>query len=338
MAEQNVDVAKSDRVPSPKVSVVIGVYNGASQVERTLLSVIEQQGVDFEVIVVDDGSTDNTPSILQRLAESYDNLRLFSQENNQGLTKALIRGCNEARGEFIARQDIGDISYPDRLCTQLSFMQSNRDVVLSATWTRLRGPFGEDLGHNCPEKTPQAIRDGILSGKSGVTHHGAVMYRRDAYLIAGGYRKEFYFAQDTDLWIRLANIGDVSFVRSILYEVGIQPESISSRYRKEQIELHSISLVLSKHENVMNNEQKALLRRAEAIRPVRTKRKQKSTAVGNYWIGRTLYRRRQRSCLNYLSAAVSEHPMNIKYWLGLLCARAYFLRDVCPKVKSDETT
>jgi glycosyltransferase involved in cell wall biosynthesis len=334
MAESKIERAECQTLHLPKVSVVVGIYNGASQIERTLLSVLNQQGIDFEVIVVDDGSTDNTLSILQRLARSYDNLRVFSQEKNQGLTKALIRGCNEARGEYIARQDIGDISYPDRLRIQWSFMQSNHDVVLSATWTQLRGPLGEDLGCNCPQQTAQENRNRILSGKSGVTHHGSVMYRKDTYLIAGGYRKEFYYAQDTDLWIRIAKIGNVSFVQNILYEVGINPESISSRHRKEQIELHSISVALSQTTDEMDDEKKALLLRAEAIRPIGKKTRRRSNGVGNYWIGRTLYRRGQSSCLNYLSAAVSENPMNIKYWLALICARTYFVRDCNSKGRS----
>src|SRR5215472_5045758 len=99
---------------NPEVSVVMSVYNNAPDLARTLDSILSQEGVDFEFIVVNDGSSDQSGQILNKYAQRDSRLRIIHQEN-AGLTRALIRGCDVARGEYIARQDAGDFSLPDRL-------------------------------------------------------------------------------------------------------------------------------------------------------------------------------------------------------------------------------
>ena len=96
---------------NPEVSVVMSVYNGASHLAATLDSILSQEGVELEFIVVNDGSSDKSGQILNDYAQRDSRLRIIHQENT-GLTRALIRGCDAARGEFIARQDAGDISLP----------------------------------------------------------------------------------------------------------------------------------------------------------------------------------------------------------------------------------
>src|SRR5262245_6785124 len=97
-----------------EVSVVMSVYNGASNLPATINSILSQEGVALEFIVVNDGSTDKTGEILDDYARRDNRVRVIHQKNT-GLTRGLIRGCDAARGEFIARQDAGDISLPERL-------------------------------------------------------------------------------------------------------------------------------------------------------------------------------------------------------------------------------
>ena len=105
----------------PQVSVVMSVYNGANHLSETLDSVLSQEDCDFEFIVVNDGSTDGTTRVLDDYAKRDKRLRVIHQENT-GLTRALIRGCSEACGKFIARQDSGDISLPGRLKMQMNVL------------------------------------------------------------------------------------------------------------------------------------------------------------------------------------------------------------------------
>ena len=107
----------------PEVSVVMAVFNGQDQLSITVDSILGQQNCDFEFIIVDDGSTDNTPGILARYARQDNRITVLSQPN-QGLTKALIHGCNHATGDCIARQDCGDRSLPGRLFAQHQFLDA----------------------------------------------------------------------------------------------------------------------------------------------------------------------------------------------------------------------
>src|SRR5947208_3071693 len=100
------------------VSVVTAVYNGGRYLRPALASILEQDGVALELVVVDDGSTDDTAAILDELARRDERVRVLRQPN-QGLTDALVRGCSEARGEFIARQDADDVSLPGRLAKEV---------------------------------------------------------------------------------------------------------------------------------------------------------------------------------------------------------------------------
>ena len=92
----------------PSVSVIMSVYNGANHLVKSVESILVQEGVDFEFIIVNDGSTDESGEILEAFARRDNRIRVIEQENT-GLTKALIRGCKEARGKYIARQDVDDV-------------------------------------------------------------------------------------------------------------------------------------------------------------------------------------------------------------------------------------
>ena len=128
----------------PEVSVVMSVYNGASHLAATLDSILSQEGVELEFIVVNDGSSDKSGQILNDYAQRDSRLRIIHQENT-GLTRALIRGCDAARGEFIARQDAGDISLPGRLKSQVAVLRDREDCVFVSCWTDVVGPKGEFL-------------------------------------------------------------------------------------------------------------------------------------------------------------------------------------------------
>src|SRR5437762_8108752 len=202
-----------DGSPAMKISVVMSVYNGAATLRETLNSIVAQTDRDFEIIVVDDGSTDETPNILRE----YTNVQVIRQEN-AGLTRALIRGCGEARGEIIARHDCGDRSHPERLARQRALLRDG--VVLTSSAVRYVGPRGEYL--YTVHANGDEVRNSLLHDSSktihAIPHHGSAMFMRDAYEAAGGYRASFRYAQDLDLWIRIARIGKIAIANDELYE------------------------------------------------------------------------------------------------------------------------
>jgi glycosyltransferase involved in cell wall biosynthesis len=228
---------------APEVSVVMSVFNGGSSLARTVESVLTQSGVSLELIVVDDGSTDETARVLAAAAARDPRVRVLPQAN-EGLTRSLVTGCDAAVGEFIARQDAGDISLPGRLEKQCAVLRRSPTTVLVSCFTRSVGVYGEVVHESCV--TAAELRAGLraesLETLRGPSRHGTVMMRGDAYRRVGGYRPAFPVAQDIDLWLRLAEIGDVDVVPDVLYEADLSPDSITARRRSDQVAYARLAL------------------------------------------------------------------------------------------------
>ncbi|MGH8106315.1 MAG: glycosyltransferase family 2 protein, partial [Arenimonas sp.] len=186
----------------------MSVYNGEGHLAETLDSVLMQEDGDFEFIVVNDGSTDSSVAILDRYASQNSRLKVIHQENT-GLTRALIIGCSQARGEFIARQDAGDISLPGRLKKQSDFLLNHSDAVMCGCAVLFTGPLHEPLYETSKPmlQLDNGFRKLDIKHLSGPPHHGGTMFRREAYLKVGGYRPTFMVAQDIDLWLRMSELG-----------------------------------------------------------------------------------------------------------------------------------
>src|ERR1041385_9077475 len=272
----------------PTVSVVMSVYNGAGTLAETIYSMLIQGGVDFEFVIVDDGSTDGSAALLDDYAARDARVRVLHQPN-AGLTRALIAGCAAARGRYLARQDAGDLSTPDRLAKQTRALDQHGDVVFVSGWTAYVGPELEPLyvaRGNGRASMPVRILDLAAPhcAIDGPTSHPAVMFRRDAYERAGGYRAAFRFGQDWDLWYRLAELGNFLMLDEVLYTARISPSSISTTARPAQRDLAAISEALVRL-RASGDSETELLARAAAIVPPKSKRKRCVEARGLYFIG-----------------------------------------------------
>jgi glycosyltransferase involved in cell wall biosynthesis len=307
----------------PLVSVVMSVFNGASGLESTLRSILDQTGVEFEFVIVDDGSVDASASILERAAASDARVRVLRQEN-LGLTRALVRGCAQARGEFIARQDCGDRSLPGRLRRQAAALQENPCLSFVSCGTRYVDPDGEPLyehAGNAARGRAIAILDvdaphGVLDGP---THHGSVMFRRDAYLRTGGYRPQFYFGQDWDLWYRLAEQGDFLVLPEYLLEVGLAAGDISSRFKGQQEALARLSRDAARR-RARGESETPLLELAARVRPEQRRGSAATAAArGCYFIGECLRRNgRNDKARRYFLQALRSDPLYLRAWLRLV--------------------
>lgn len=298
-------------VKGPEVSVVMGVYNGEESLAASIESILSQEGVNFEFIIINDGSTDKGSEIINAYVRHDDRVHAIHQPN-AGLTQALIRGCSEARGQFIARQDVGDISLPGRLVVQRDYLVANDDIVLASCWSRQVAPDGEILFENerdDDERTATVrLRHFSFDEVRGLSHHGSAMFRRDAYKRCGGYRPQFYFAQDLDLWRRITDYGLLGFVRTCLYESSWSEGSISASFHDAQRALKKIIITLSDVEPGGTKEWE-LLKQAETIRPTSNGGKQRRKGEGNYFIGRMLQQRGDPNAGKYLKRAMAENPL-----------------------------
>lgn len=294
---------------TPRLSVVMPVYNGARRLAATLDSILSQTFTDFELIVVDDGSTDETPAILRR----YDDRRLtvLTQEN-QGITGALIRGCEAARGLAIARHDCGDRSRPERFTKQLAILESEPDVVLVSCYTAYFAPGGETL--YVVEGDGDSVRQSLLRDSPenirSISHHGSAMFRRDAYVAAGGYRREFRVAQDLDLWMRMAAAGRVAYVPEVLYEATVEPGTISARHRIAQLETTRIAVRLRDGATAA-----PLLEEAANLRTQRRGGARRAEADALYFIASCLRARGDRRWVPYARRAIRRNPLLLRAWL-----------------------
>lgn len=282
----------------------MGVYNGQKTIRATLESIISQTMKDWEFLIVDDASTDHTPEILAEYCHLDPRLRVLRKTTNGGLTKALIHGCAEARGTFIARQDVGDISFPTRLEKQVDFLKRNSEVIAVGCGIRRIGPQGEFLGDTIRSLSPSEVTDTFLkSGKAIV--HAASMLRRSSYQAVGGYRSEFRVAQDIDLWYRLSEVGLLAELPDTLATISIDLQGISASSNSAQHSLAAIARACYEARKLAQSEtdllnQATQFSQAKSTAPLPGKIRRVQLGESNYFLGSELYSRRNAACRSYL--------------------------------------
>jgi glycosyltransferase involved in cell wall biosynthesis len=302
---------------TPTVSVVVSAFQAAAYLQRSLVSVLSQSFGDIELIVVDDGSTDTTPQILDALAATDSRVRVLRQEN-RGLTAALIRACAEARGEFIARHDTDDLSLPDRLTLQVARLRTDPRLSFVSCWSHVVGPRDEPLYEIHGADTPAEATRCLLEGLG--PPHGSVTFRTAAYRRVGGYRPAFRYAQDHDLWLRLADDGLFDVVPVFLYALRVHADSISARRRSQQARLADLARQCATTRRAAQPEQ-AWLDQAAVVSAEPPPALRRTDPGNTYFIGKCLLDRRDRRCLDYLRRAVRERPSSWRAWAALLLAQ-----------------
>ncbi len=300
----------------PDVSVVMSVFNDARYLVSALESVLSQSDVDLEFIIVDDGSTDESPRLLAQFASGDPRLRVIRQEN-AGLTRALMTGCSAASGEFIARQDADDVSLPGRLAKQVQLLRSDSRLVFVSCQAQVIAPEGEIVLSHTRPITPEAGTDLLLHGGSGPPGHGTVMFRRDAYIRAGGYRPEFYFAQDCDLWFRLAELGMLSYSPDFLYQYRLAPGSLSGS-RNPVKRLFADAVDECRALRMKGQSEEPVLLYCRTLKDRIHERSDSSEAGTMYFLGRNLLKTHPLAALRYLLQSIVKKPWNPKVWVCLI--------------------
>ena len=206
---------KSDNIvaPPPSVSVIAAVHNGAAFLEASIRSILDQSFTDFEFLIVDDGSTDDSPALLDRFATEDTRIRVFHREN-AGLTVSLGIALKEARGVYIARQDDDDISLPDRLRRQKEFLDAHPSVAVIGCRYKTIDPSGKIVGHSNVPMGNASIKRALLTHN--VIAHSGAMFHRQKVLDIGGYDPQYRTAQDYDLWCRAALHHDLGNLKDVL--------------------------------------------------------------------------------------------------------------------------
>lgn len=222
----------------PRISVLLPVRNGKPFLEAAIASVLAQSLADFELLVIDNGSTDGSGGAA--LAFGDPRIRLVTAEG-RGLARALNIGLAEAAGEFVARQDADDVSHPERLARQAAFLDANPSVDVLAT----RAAFVDDRGAPADTAWTRAVGrqwdaalapDAIarLMPLTCCLVHGTVMARRAALRAVRGYREDLPVAQDYDLWLRLLPRHQFAKLPEPLYTFRLHGAQMSAAAHAEQ--------------------------------------------------------------------------------------------------------
>ena len=214
----------------PKLSVLLCVYNAQKYIRKALESIKSQTFQDFEIIIVDDACTDETPEILKQ----YQDTRTFIHRNleNLGLTKSLNIGLSLCRGEYIARMDADDISLPQRFEKQVRFLDDNPECAAVGSWC-MRINENDEIINKWQHPTDyEGIKERLVTQNS--IFHGTVMVRKESIFQIGGYNEKYIYTQDYDLWLRLSKIVQIRNIGEYLYLSRSDSKSISNVNRQEQ--------------------------------------------------------------------------------------------------------
>lgn len=203
--------------------------NGENYIQDAIKSVLEQSFQNFEFIIVNDGSTDNTQSIIDSFEDKR--IRCIVHSKPFGVAASLNEAMISAKGTLIARMDADDISHPERLMKQVDFMQKNQDIVLCGTWVQT---FGERKVVWRYPKTHEEIRVELLFGSPFA--HPSIMFRRDIFLSNKFfYSPRFSKSEDYELWTRVASKDlKMANISDILLNYRIHSTQVSQKFREIQ--------------------------------------------------------------------------------------------------------
>ena len=191
----------------PHISVVLPAYNAEKYLDQAVRSILAQTFTDFELIIVDDGSSDKTLAIAHNLADPR--IRVIANKENRGIPKTRNIGWKAATGEFIAHQDADDYSHPTRLEKQIAYLRKNPRVGVLGTNRQTINRQGKIRDHKpMPE---QAVFDDLLHRN--LIINGSAMIRRSVLEQADGCDEWFPTCEDYDLWLRIAN--GIAWIRNL---------------------------------------------------------------------------------------------------------------------------
>ncbi|HEX8521008.1 MAG TPA: glycosyltransferase family 2 protein [Tepidisphaeraceae bacterium] len=219
-----------------RVSVLMPVYNAAAFVQQAVESILAQTYRDFEFIIVDDGSTDRTSRILKKLASRDPRIHLIHQ-SNAGIVAALNNGLQHCAGDLIARMDADDVSMPQRFERQVEYLDAHPECVCVGSRVLAIDPYGGVLYTSEHEQSHEWIDRELLKGVGWAVVHPVAMLRKGAMSAVGAYRREFQWAEDMDLFLRLAELGKLANLPDILLQYRQHPDSVNRSRQKEQIQV-----------------------------------------------------------------------------------------------------
>ncbi|KKS02247.1 MAG: Glycosyltransferase, group 2 family [candidate division WWE3 bacterium GW2011_GWF2_41_45] len=215
----------------PNVSVVMGVYNGEKYLHEAIESVLNQTYRNFEFIIVNDGSTDNTEKIILRYKNKDDRIKYLKNKLNVGQSKTWNLAIDKSRGKYIARMDADDICLSNRFEEQIKFLNNNPNIdVLGTQYFIINANEIKSIKSSL---VPRDLRDAKPS-----VHHPTCILKKELFVKFGKYNSKFDGAEDLELWYRFYSNG-VNFynINKYLFKYRIHGNNVSVKKIKRQVYL-----------------------------------------------------------------------------------------------------
>lgn len=212
----------------PAVDVLIPAYNSADTIASSLRSIQEQTVTGIRILVVDDGSTDGTPDIVEGIAAEDPRVVLIRKPANSGIVDALNLGLERSEAPYIARHDADDLSYPTRFAVQLAYLEAHPDCVAVGAAARHVNGKGDPTGGYARLRAPELADPRWFPSREPYLMHPFLMVRREALVAVGGYRHVFH-SEDTDLYWRLQERGRLHNPPELLGDYRLHAGSITSK-------------------------------------------------------------------------------------------------------------
>jgi glycosyltransferase involved in cell wall biosynthesis len=214
----------------PRVTVVMPVYNCERFLAEAIESILSQTLADFEFVIIDDGSTDDSVEIIASYRDSR--IRLIRNWTNLGVSESLNKGFCLARGEYVARMDSDDVCLPERLARQVAFMEEHAEIGICGTWIET---MGEQAGQVLRYPTaPDTVKCTHLFGPA--LAHPSVIMRRDMLKKLGLlYNPSFRRAQDFELWVRASEYTALANIGEVLLRYRLHHQQVGKLHNEEQI-------------------------------------------------------------------------------------------------------
>lgn len=225
------------------VSIILPTFNGSQYIKRSIESVLTQSYGNWELIIIDDGSTDRTEAIVFNYVKTNQNIKYFKNDKNLGIQKSLNKGLRESKGEYIARiDDDDDWVDKDKLKKQVEFLEKNKDYILIGTGFVAVDEKGDEIFRRINPRSDKDIKRIFLEKNCFL--HSSVFFRKSNVLGIGGYSEseDTIHVEDYDLWLKFGTVGKLYNLPDYSVRLTLRIESLSSSHKILQFK-NSLGLI-----------------------------------------------------------------------------------------------
>lgn len=300
-------------MPSPALSILIGAYNCPRYLPAAITSILNQTFRDFELLLIDDGSTDRrTPALLKKFARRDSRIRIITAAHS-GIVGIRNIGLAEAAAPLIGCMDQDDCSLPDRFAAQVAFLEQHPEVAVVGGWQETMDAAGRPIRTIEAPTQHTPMDDAHLSGVTTIGHPTA-LYRAQVARAVGGYLPQTELAEDLDLWLRIAEVARIANLPKVLLRYRVHSASTSSlRHQRQLAVIHAACAAAWQRRGIPPRNLAT-----QSWRPDHSRHSRRNFDLGQGWSA--FQSGHRKTALVFGAKTVARHPLHRPAWKLLACA------------------